>query len=317
MIDKQMSSLGFGCASLGSRVARKKGLRALARAHERGVNWFDLAPSYGDGDCETIFGDFARDRRDSLFICTKVGIGPARLSAVQHLVKPLARGIIGALPSLRHRIARTRSAQVHELTPGLIRTSLERSLRALRTDYVDVLALHDPMVESVTTDVVETLTSCMSQGLVRALGLTGNPATIRRIRSRHPAFTHVQCALDPLDGSATHLVATLRPASFAFHSINQCCSDLLTATARSPETIAKALADHDFEGSMNEGLRRALLQEALSFAETWGGVVLLSMFNERHLDRNLDALETKRQRTAGAEAMSVIRGHLAVNGETR
>lgn len=316
MIDKTINPLGFGCASLGSRITARKGLRALAKAHERGVNWFDLAPSYGDGNCETIFRDFAHDRRDKLFICTKVGIGPPRLNPVQRLAKPLARGIVGALPSLRHRIARARSVQTLELTPELIRTSLERSLKALRTDYVDVLALHDPTEESVTAEVVDALTSCVSKGQVRALGLTGSPATIRRIQSRYPAFTHVQCALHPQHDSATQLIKTSKPASFAFHSVNQGCAELNARATENPKAVTQILADHGFERSMNESLRRALLQDTLSFAETRGGVVLLSMFNDRHLDDNLDALEARNQRVAGFEAMSAIRRHLAAIGAT-
>ena len=44
------SRLGFGCASLGSRVAAADGLNALAAAFDAGVNWFDVAPAYGAGE---------------------------------------------------------------------------------------------------------------------------------------------------------------------------------------------------------------------------------------------------------------------------
>src|SRR5262249_28655811 len=51
----EASALGFGCASLGSRVSASHGLSALARAHEAGINWFDIAPAYGAGEAEAIF----------------------------------------------------------------------------------------------------------------------------------------------------------------------------------------------------------------------------------------------------------------------
>ena len=41
----ESSCLGFGCASLGSRVAAAEGARALAAAFEQGVDWLDLAPA--------------------------------------------------------------------------------------------------------------------------------------------------------------------------------------------------------------------------------------------------------------------------------
>ena len=54
----ETSCLGFGCASLGSRVGAAPGLRALAAAHDAGVAWFDLAPLYGAGRAEEIAGRF-------------------------------------------------------------------------------------------------------------------------------------------------------------------------------------------------------------------------------------------------------------------
>ena len=45
----ETSCLGFGCASLGSRVDAAEGRRALEAAIDAGVTWFDLAPVYGGG----------------------------------------------------------------------------------------------------------------------------------------------------------------------------------------------------------------------------------------------------------------------------
>ena len=72
------SAIGMGCASLGSRVGRREGLKALARAYDAGITWFDVAPSYGDAEAETILGEFVQGRRDKIRICTKVGIRPPR-----------------------------------------------------------------------------------------------------------------------------------------------------------------------------------------------------------------------------------------------
>ena len=94
--DLAPSCLGFGCASLGSRIGAPAGLRALAEAHERGVNWFDVAPAYGAGEAEAILAQFVKGRRDKLLLTTKVGIAtPARLGAIR-LVYALGRPLIGA-----------------------------------------------------------------------------------------------------------------------------------------------------------------------------------------------------------------------------
>ena len=60
----ETSALGFGCASLGSRVDAREGARALAAAHEGGVTWFDLAPVYGGGRAEAIAAPFLQTIRD-------------------------------------------------------------------------------------------------------------------------------------------------------------------------------------------------------------------------------------------------------------
>src|SRR5579872_3977893 len=99
------SRIGFGCASLGSRIGPNKGIGALARAFDAGVNWFDLAPSYGDGAAETIFAEFVRGRRHRIHICTKCGIEPVRPNRIARLLKPLARQAVGLAPASRALLA--------------------------------------------------------------------------------------------------------------------------------------------------------------------------------------------------------------------
>jgi len=69
----ETSALGFGCASLGSRVGAAEGLRALETAFDAGVTWFDLAPVYGGGAAEAIAGPFLKANRDRVQIATKAG----------------------------------------------------------------------------------------------------------------------------------------------------------------------------------------------------------------------------------------------------
>src|SRR2546430_9374750 len=102
------SAVGMGCASLGSRVGYREGLRALSRAFDVGVTWFDVAPSYGDAEAETILGEFARGKRDKVQICTKVGILPARTSFATRAAKPILRLSVNLVPTLRKYVARAR-----------------------------------------------------------------------------------------------------------------------------------------------------------------------------------------------------------------
>ena len=72
----ETSCLGFGCASLGSRVGEAPGLRALAAALDAGVTWLDLAPLYGAGRAEEIAGRFLEAPPRRVQLCSKVGPAP-------------------------------------------------------------------------------------------------------------------------------------------------------------------------------------------------------------------------------------------------
>ncbi|NEN94747.1 MAG: hypothetical protein F6K50_04165 [Moorea sp. SIO3I7] len=50
------TKLGFGCAPILGRVDKRKSIQALKIAYEEGINYFDIARSYGWGEAESILG---------------------------------------------------------------------------------------------------------------------------------------------------------------------------------------------------------------------------------------------------------------------
>src|ERR1700754_294486 len=152
-LGSKVSSIGFGCASLGSRIGVRKGLEALERAYDAGITWYDVAPSYGEAMAESILGEFASSKRDSICLCTKVGMRPPDPPAVMRALKPMSRIVFAALPGLRSQVSRVRPKPFKiPLSAELIKRSVEESLRRLRTDYVDVLALHRADAEEVVRE---------------------------------------------------------------------------------------------------------------------------------------------------------------------
>src|SRR5579872_3248162 len=107
-LDEPVSVLGFGCASLGSRISAARGSKSLHLAHDLGVNWFDVAPSYGDGCAEEILGKFLKGRRYKVNICTKVGIPRPRIYYAKKIIRPIIRKMVAVLPSLRGAISKAR-----------------------------------------------------------------------------------------------------------------------------------------------------------------------------------------------------------------
>src|SRR2546429_236467 len=94
-----VSRIAFGCASLGGRVGRREGLRALALAHDLGINLFDTARSYGFGSGERILGEFIRTRRRyDLILMTKAGIAPPPLGIAEGAARALASAALHRVP---------------------------------------------------------------------------------------------------------------------------------------------------------------------------------------------------------------------------
>jgi len=177
----ETSALGFGGASLGSRVGAEAGARALAAALDAGVGWIDLAPVYGGGRAEEIAGRVLRGRRDEAQICTKVGL---RLAGgvgggLRAAVMPLARRVMGRLGPLQGalRKAAPRANAKLPLTGALVTSSIEASLRRLGTDRVEVYALHGPAPEELGDEGVRrALEAVLASGKARAISVAGDAA---------------------------------------------------------------------------------------------------------------------------------------------
>jgi D-threo-aldose 1-dehydrogenase len=177
------TNLGFGTTSMMGLPVPRDRLRLLECAFEVGIRHFDTAPYYGYGEAERVLGEFLARRRDQVTIATKYGIqAPTVLKA--RWVNLLARRILKLMPSLR----RAFSSQAQSLskkcvfTPAEARRSLDQSLAALKTDYVDLFLLHEPTFEDAASDEIHGfLTDEVRRGRIRAFGCGGDSRVIQRI----------------------------------------------------------------------------------------------------------------------------------------
>lgn len=149
------SLLGLGTVRFGRteglKLARPASLpddaaidRLVGRALDLGVNLFDTAPAYGTS--EERLGRALAGRRGQVLLCTKAG-------------ESFEDGRSG-----------------FDFRPAAIRASLERSLRRLRTEHVDILLLHSDGIgegpEKFGPAMAE-LEALKARGLVRATGFSG------------------------------------------------------------------------------------------------------------------------------------------------
>jgi aryl-alcohol dehydrogenase-like predicted oxidoreductase len=144
-----VSVLSFGASSLGSvfrETDERESIRAVHAALDAGINYIDVSPYYGLTKAETVLGKAIRDiPRDRFLLSTKAG---------------------------RY------GTDVFDFSYNRILSSLEESLTRLRTDYVDMLFLHD--IEFVPADIIleEAVPAAMrlkEQGKIRFWGFSGLP----------------------------------------------------------------------------------------------------------------------------------------------
>lgn len=174
----EVSVIGLGGYHLGSAKSQQESIEIVARAMDAGVNFFDNAWEYHDGESELRLGRALQGRRDRAIVMTKVC--------------------------------------THGRGRDIAMRQLEESLRRLRTDHVDVWQIHeviydnDPELIFTLGGAAEALLLAKRQGKARFVGFTGHkrPEIHMRMLSYDFPFDTIQMPLNCLD-------ATFR--SFAQH----------------------------------------------------------------------------------------------------
>jgi aryl-alcohol dehydrogenase-like predicted oxidoreductase len=290
------SVVGMGCASLGSRVGRREGLKALERALDAGITWFDVAPSYGDAEAETILGEFVRGRRDKVAICTKVGIRPARTPFLARAAKPILRYAVDAVPMLRKHVTRVRpTAAKLAITAEMISSSVNASLQRLGTDHVDVLALHAAEADEVVRgDIVTTLERIVGLGKAKIISIASSLDSGLLGATHSGIYNIIQVANNPFQPSLAPAAERLpigRSVTFVTHSVYGAFGALhrLREIIESNATKFQMLRDEGYRGNAQDAAAAFLADYAL--ATNCAGITLFSMFKKEHLDFNLRRLE--------------------------
>jgi aryl-alcohol dehydrogenase-like predicted oxidoreductase len=287
----EVSELGFGCVRLTSQH-RRHAVRMLEHSFSLGITHFDVARLYGFGRAEAILGDFLRGKRDRVTVATKLGLlPPAGLAGNRHIVNA-AKRILSPFPRLL-RIAKKQGSDMitrGAFTPREAIDSLEKSLRELGTDYVDVLLLHESSVDQAADErLLEALERQLERGTVRCLGIASDFATIRGKTHLLPArYRWLQFN----DNAATRNRSTLQDEarSIVTHSIFQPA----TAIARAIE--GNVDASRRFSAAIGADLRdgRVIHSLLLKYA-LWSnreGMVLFSTTSLNHATANAREIDS-------------------------
>jgi aryl-alcohol dehydrogenase-like predicted oxidoreductase len=178
----RVSEIGFGGARIGGLLAedggRSASLRTLEAACDAGINFYDTADMYSQGESERLVGKAFRRKRDKVFIATKGGYClPGRNRLIQ-LIKPFAKPVVRALGVRRRSVPSTLapSAKVsQDFSPKYLRSAVEASLRRLQSDHIDLYQIHSPPPEELRgTRLQEALglLACLkAEGKIREFGI--------------------------------------------------------------------------------------------------------------------------------------------------
>ena len=292
-----VSEIGFGCGNVGGLMIRgehRDQVNAVARAMELGINYFDTASSYGDGQSETNLGRVLNELSADVYVGTKFRV------------------------------------TTHE--PGRIRgnviAAVEDSLTRMQRERVDLIQMHNHVAsvadggsvspEETLGEVVDALRDLRDQGKVRFWGMTavGETAALHRVIDSSTLNT-IQSVYNLVNPSAG---ATVPPAfdmpdygnqieRAAANGMGVLVIRVLAAGALSGESTRHPVAvpsvapigsgrDYDQDQSRAEGFRflqqegyaGSLVEASLRFALTNPGVssVLVGYSSMEHLEQSVE-----------------------------
>ena len=220
----EVSVLGFGCGVVGGllvRGDRRDMVSVLARAIELGINYFDTAPTYGDGLSENNLGLVLEELKSDVLVGTKVLLMAEDMEDIERAILE----------------------------------SAEESLKRLRRGCVDLIQLHNPVglqrqpdqgrvgVDDVELSI-QAFQKLQRQGKVRFWGITGlgDTAALQRVVAAGHADT-IQCCFNLINPTA----GVQTPAGFPFQDYGQ----LIDHAARSQMGIIgiRVLAGGALSGS--------------------------------------------------------------------
>ena len=321
----KISALGFGCGAVGGIMVRGDPAdqeRVVARAIEAGVNYFDTAVLYGDGESERNLGRILQKLKPAdAIVGTKVRIPPGEFSRIAEAVT----------------------------------TSLEGSLARLHLDRVDIFHLHNPIaatgggsalsVRQVLDEVVPAFDRLRQQGKIRFLGISavGDTASLHQAIDSG-AFDSAQIVYNMLNPSAgeelpkdypaqdyRRLFDRTTAAGVGVVDIRVLAGGALSGSAErhpiaspAPEPIGSAMsyaADIDRARRLmplvTEGFAGSLTEAATRFALSHPamGTILVGMAAPQQFEDALTAVEKGPLPQAALDRLSALRH--AFSGEPR
>ena len=170
----QLSAIGLGCWNFGgqwNKVSEQDAIEIIRYAIDNGVNFVDVAESYGipDGQCEQILGKaLKKGYRDKVFLISKVGWFGRRennyFSSNPTIYTKFMRKVYNYLNNMK-------SVDLGEKTPDLVRLSGHACCGRLQTDHIDLLLCHES-VPKAPMSYIKGFRQLRDEGFIRFYGIS-------------------------------------------------------------------------------------------------------------------------------------------------
>lgn len=217
-----VSAEGLGCMGMSAFYGpsdESENLATLARALELGITFFDTAEMYGPFKNEILLSQAFKGKRDKVVIATKAG------------TEISDDGVRGAVNG----------------TPAYLTKAIDRSLKHLNTDYVDLYYLHRIDPKTPIEETFGALKRLVEAGKVRYVGVSeAAPETIRKAHKIHPiSAVQTEYSLFERTPEQNGVLDTVRELGIGFVPYSPLGRGLLTGQI----TTVDDLAPDDFRRS--------------------------------------------------------------------
>ncbi|KYG89081.1 oxidoreductase [[Bacillus] sp. KCTC 13219] len=138
----EISELSLGCMSLPANIGEAQPI--IEAALDVGINYFDTADLYLQGENERIVGEILKPHRHNVILATKVG----------------------------NRFEKGQEGWSWDASASYIKSAVKDSLKRLQTDYIDIYQLHGGTITDDLDAVIDTFEELKKEGFIRAYGIS-------------------------------------------------------------------------------------------------------------------------------------------------
>jgi len=219
--EEKLSAIGLGCMGMSYAYGPTDDTESIATLHkalELGINFWDTADMYANGKNEELIAQVLAPNRDKVFIATKFGFRFKNDT-------PGHSGLPGTFV---------------DGSPAYVKTAVEKSLKQLKIDTIDLYYAHRVDINIPIEDTVGAMSDLVKEGKVRYLGLSEASAkSIRKAHAVHP-IAAVQSEYSLLSRDIEgEILDTVRELGISLIPYSPLARGLVTATVSDPTQLAK------------------------------------------------------------------------------